>query len=255
MKAQGRVPDFPLNLGWSAAVQRDTKPKSVKPLKGIRPVGKPRSVGDAVYDALKTAITKGDLSPGQRLIERQLSTQLRTSRIPIREAIKKLEKDGLVEKLLKRGFIVKSVTEAEIEETFGIRAVLESYAAYLATGRVTDALMKRLERTVQVYREALTAKNVEQMMAANAQFHEAIYKASGSEKLYTLINNFRDYISRYRKTLLTTHEFAKVSLEDHVRMLEAMRDGDKEKVEELVKKHILRGKAIIAGEMKAGRLV
>jgi DNA-binding GntR family transcriptional regulator len=229
--------------------------KSSKPLRGIRPVGKPRSVGEAVYDALKAAITKGDLPPGQRLVERQLSLQLRTSRIPIREAIKKLEKDGLLEKLPKRGFVVKSVTEAEIVETFGIRAVLESYAAYLATERLTDVLMKRLEDSIQIYRDALAKNDLDRMMTANAQFHETIYKASGSEKLHTLINNFRDYISRYRKTLLTTHEFAKESLEDHVRMLDAMKERDKEKVDELVRKHILRGKAIIVGEMKAGRLI
>ena len=224
-------------------------------MRGIRPVGKPRSIGEAVYDALKVAITKGDLPPGLRLIEHQLAVQLRTSRIPIREAIKKLEKDGLVERPLKRGFAVKSVTEAEIEETFGIRAVLESYAAYLATEQLTDVLMKTLENSVQAYRDALEKNDVERMMIANAQFHETIYKASGSKKLHTLINNFRDYISRYRKTLLTTRDFAKMSLEDHIRMLEAMSEGDKEKVEELVRKHILRGKAIIIGEMKAGRLI
>jgi DNA-binding GntR family transcriptional regulator len=234
---------------------RATKEKSVTPLKGIRPVGKPRSVGDAVYDALKTAITKGDLPPGQRLVERQLSLRLHTSRIPIREAIKKLEKDGLVEKLLKRGFVVKSVTEAEIEETFGIRSVLESYAARLATERLTDVLMKGLGKTIQAYKDALANNDAEQMMTANAQFHELIYKASGSEKLHALINMFKNYISRYRKTLLTTREFAKVSLEDHIRMLEAMSARDKEKVEELVRKHILRGKDIIVGEMKAGRLI
>jgi DNA-binding GntR family transcriptional regulator len=229
--------------------------KSAKLLKGIKPVGQPRSVGDAVYGSLKAAITKGDLPAGQRLVERQLSLQLRTSRIPIREAIKKLEKDGLVEKLLKRGFVVKSVTEAEIEETFGIRAVLESYAAYLATGRLSEVLMRRLENSIRDYRDALAKNDVERMISANARFHETIYKASGSKKLYTLINNFRDYISRYRKTLLTTHEFAKVSLEDHIHMLKAMSDKDKEKVEELVRKHILRGKTIIVGEMKAGRLI
>ena len=232
-----------------------TASKGAGTLKGIRPVGKPRSVGDAVYDALKVAITKGDLPSGQRLIEHQLSLRMRTSRIPIREAIKKLEKDGLVERLHKRGFVVKSVTKTEIEETFGIRAVLESYAAYLATERLTDVLMRGLEETVQAYRDAFEGNDVERMMTANAQFHEMIYKASGSEKLYALINNFRDYISRYRKTLLTTRDFARMSLEDHIRMLDAMNERDKEKVEELVRKHILRGKEIIIREMEAGRLI
>ncbi len=92
-------------------------------------------------------------------------------------------------------------------------------------------------------------------MIANGQFHETIYKASGSEKLRTLINNFRDYISRYRKALLVTRDYAKISLADHMQMINAMKEGDKEKVEELVRRHILRGKTIIIGEMKAGRLI
>ena len=236
-------------------MQRGKKERVSSSLKGIRPVGKPRSIGEAVYAALKAAIIKGDLPPGQRLVEHQLSAQMRTSRIPVREAIKKLEKDGLVEKPQNRGFIVKSVTKAEIEETFGIRAVLESYAAYLATERVNDALMKRLEDSVRAYRDALTRDEIGGMMAANAQFHETIYKASGSEKLYTLINNFRDYFSRYRKTLLVTRGYAEISLGDHMQMLDAMRARDKEKVEDLVRKHILRGKGIIIGEMEAGRLI
>jgi DNA-binding GntR family transcriptional regulator len=236
-------------------MQKPATKKTAEAFRGIRPVGKPRSVGDAVYDALKVAITKGDLPPGQRLIEHQLSLRMRTSRIPIREAIKKLEKDGLVEQFHKRGFVVKSVTKTEIEETFGIRAVLESYAAYLATERLTDVLMRGLENTVQTYRDALAENDVEGMMAANAQFHEMIYKASGSEKLYALISNFRDFISRYRKTLLTTHDFAKMSLEDHIRMLDAMNERNKEQVEELVRKHILRGKDIIIKEMEAGKLI
>jgi DNA-binding GntR family transcriptional regulator len=234
---------------------REGGSKGAGPFKGIKPVGKPRPLGEAVYDTLKAAIIQGALSPGQRLIEHQLSLQMRTSRIPIREAIKKLEKDGLVEKLDTRGFVVKSMTKAEIEETFGIRAVLESYAAYLATERITGALMKRLEETVLAYRDALANNNTEGMMAANVQFHETIYKASGSQKLHTLINTFRDHISRYRKTLLFNPDFARISLEDHAQMMTAMKEGNKEKVEQLVKKHILRGKAIIIGEMEAGRLI
>jgi len=98
-----------------------------------------------------------------------------------------------------KGWVVRSITKEEIEETFGIRAVLESYAAYLATERVTDALIARLDSAIGAYREGLTHRDTEALMSANTQFHEMIYKASGSQKLYSLINNFRDFISRYRR--------------------------------------------------------
>lgn len=234
---------------------RQTGSKRVDPFKAIKPVGKPRPLGDAVYETLKTAIVKGDLQPGQRLVEQQLSNRLRTSRIPIREAIKKLEQEDLVEKMAGKGWVVRNITKEEVEEAFGIRAVLESYAAYLATERVTDALITRLENTIGLYRQALARGDTEALMSANTQFHEMIYKASGSGKLYSLINNFRDSISRYRRTLLTNLDFARISLEDHVQMVSAMRKKDKELVESLVRKHILRGKGIVVAEMEQGRLV
>jgi DNA-binding GntR family transcriptional regulator len=230
--------------------------KNVKrPLKGLKPVGKPRSIGDAVYDILKAAILKGDLGPGQRLVEHQLGTQMKTSRIPIREAIKRLEQDGLVEKLDKRGFVVKSVSIEEVEETFGIRAVLESYAAYLATEHIDETTINKLEASIEAYKEALAQGDMEKLTAVNSQFHETIYRAAGSQKLYSLINNFRDFISRYRRLLLTCQPYAEVSLKDHIEMVEAMREKDKDKVENLVKTHISRGKAIIMKEMAEGRVV
>ncbi|MHB8111810.1 MAG: GntR family transcriptional regulator, partial [Syntrophorhabdaceae bacterium] len=82
-------------------------------LKGIRALGKPRSMGDVAYDYLKQAIIKGDIPPGQRLIENQLSAQMEVSRVPIREAFKKLEQEDLVEKKGMRGFIVKRLTREE----------------------------------------------------------------------------------------------------------------------------------------------
>ena len=123
--------------------------KIKKPLKGIRAVGKKRPIGEMAYVSLKEAIVKGDLHPGQRLVESALSTQMGISRIPVREAIKKLEQDGLVEKLEKGGFIVKNPSREEIEETFGIRACLESYAAALATERMDAPTIGRLEGVLE----------------------------------------------------------------------------------------------------------
>lgn len=226
------------------------------PLKGIRALGKPRSMGDIAYDYLKQAIVKGDIPPGQRLIENQLSAQMEVSRVPVREAVKKLEQEGLVERSGVRGFVVKGLTREEIEETLGIRALLESYAAYLATEHLTDAILKKLEESIEAYRTAFDKKSsTDKLMQLNTQFHEIIYKAAGSGKLYSLINSFRDAIHRYRRPLLASEHYAKVSLQDHEAMVKAMRRKDKKKVEELVRKHILRGMDIIIQELDAGKTV
>lgn len=232
-------------------------PPKPGPLKGIRALGKPRSMGDIAYDYLKQAIVKGDIPPGQRLIENQLSALMEVSRVPVREAVKKLEQEGLVERAGARGFVVKSLNRREIEETLGIRALLESYAAYLATEHLDDDILKKLEDSIQAYRTALEKKggNTDKLMQLNSQFHEIIYKAAGSAKLYSLINTFRDVIHRYRRPLLASEHYAQVSLHDHEDMVRAMRLKDKKRVEQLVKKHILRGMDIIIQELDAGKTV
>jgi DNA-binding GntR family transcriptional regulator len=233
---------------------KEMKEKAVS-FRGIRPVGKNRLIGDIAYDSLKDAIIKGSITPGQRLVENRLSAQMNVSRIPIREAIKKLEKDGLVERTETQGLIVKGMSRDDIEETFGLRAVLESYAAYLATKRMTDASLKKLEDSLDVYREALDAGDTDKLVQQNTVFHEIIYKAAGSQKLYALINNFKDSIYRYRKPLLDSLDYARGSLVDHEAMVSAMREKDKKKVEQLVKKHILRGGKIILKEFESGKLI
>jgi DNA-binding GntR family transcriptional regulator len=223
----------------------------VRPLRGIKAVGKPRPLGEIAYTTLKDAIVKGDLQPGQRLVESSLSGQMKISRIPVREAIKKLEQDGLVERLDKGGFVVKNPSIEEIEETFGIRAVLESYASALATERMNDGVGKKLDETLESYREALARNDIAKMMLLNNQLDEIIFTAAGSKRLYALINNFRDFISRYRKLLLTCLDYAAISLSEHEKIVEAMKEGDPVKVEKLVREHLLRGKNILIKDMKS----
>lgn len=222
-------------------------------IKGIKPLGKPRSMGDLAYDYLRHAIIKGDIPPGQRLIEVQLSEQMNVSRIPIREAVKKLEQEGLVERSDKRGFKVKNITREEIEETIGIRALLESYAAYLATEHLTDSVVQKLLNSIKSSKKALEKKQFDKVMQLNTQFHEIIYRAAGSTKLYELINDFRDAISRYRRPLLENPDYVGVSLKDHEEMVAAMVKKKKDRVEKLVRKHIMRGIDIILKEMESGK--
>jgi len=225
------------------------------PLKGIKAVGKSLPVGEVAYTSLKGAIVSGDLHPGQRLVESRLSAQMMISRIPVREAIKKLEQDGLVEKLGKGGFIVKNPSREEIEETFGIRAVLEGYAAALATRHMDQSVLKRLEETLEWYRDALNQCDIAKMMRLNDQLDDIIFSASANSRLRVLIGNFRDFVSRYRKVLLTCLDYAAISLSDHEKIVEAMKEGEPEKVEQLMRRHLIRGKEILIRDMDAGEKI
>ncbi|MBA4417250.1 MAG: hypothetical protein C0392_04980 [Syntrophus sp. (in: bacteria)] len=235
---------------------RDKKKEEEKEdiFKDIKPAGKYRTIGEMVYNTLKNAIVNGDLKPDQRLIEQTVSNAMKTSRIPVREAIKKLEQGGFLEKLPVRGFIVKRVSKDEVDEIFGIRAALESYAAYMATTHINDEFIRILKDNIKASYQALDDEDIEKLTELNAQFHEMLYNAAKSQKLYRLINTFRDYIARYRRPLFSTKSGGVASLSDHEKMVEAMEKGDKEKVEKIVKRHILRGKAYIIKEMESAKL-
>jgi DNA-binding GntR family transcriptional regulator len=221
-------------------------------LEGIGPLSKNKSVAEVVYETMKTAIINGDLRPGQRLVEEKISERMHISRAPIREAIKRLEQNGFVTRKSIRGIIVKGVSEADIDEAFGIRAALESYAAVRACERMTDDLVAAFKNSIEATVEALKQGDMKKVKVLNAEFHQMIYKAAQSDMLSSLINTFVDHISRYRKPLLDSERMAMISVEGHREMVEAMRKGDKEDVEKIVKAHILKGKMLILEEIDKG---
>ncbi|MEW6374869.1 MAG: GntR family transcriptional regulator, partial [Thermodesulfobacteriota bacterium] len=118
-------------------------------------VSKKKSLREEVYESLKKSILHGKLKAGQRLIEEQLAHQVGISRTPVREAFHKLERDELVTRLPKGGFAVRSFTKEDVEEIFGIRSALESFAAYLTTLHISPEKISALEKKVEESEEAL----------------------------------------------------------------------------------------------------
>ena len=221
---------------------------------GIR-VGKRKSLREEVYDSLKKSILHGKLKAGQRLIEETLAHQIGISRTPVREAFHKLERDDLVTRLPKGGFAVREFTKEDVEEIFGIRSALESYAAYLATFHIPSERISILEKKIEESERALENGDDEKVVQLHTEFHDLLYKSCKSKKLTEMINNFRDYFYRYRSALLHTKEGFTYSLEGHRQMLEAMRNKNARLVERLVRKHLERGKEIVIREIDEGRMV
>jgi len=213
-------------------------------------IRKGRFLREQVYKSLKATILNGVLAPNKRLIEEKLAGEMGTSRTPVREAIQKLEKEGLIHKLPKGGFAVSVVTEEDIEEVFGIRSVLEGYAGYLATSRATDDDIRSLEEIVKREEKCLTKRDTEEIIRLNTEFHERLYRAAKSSKLYTIINDLRDYIYRYRIIIFRYEGMAEISIKDHKDMIGLMKVKNARQVEKLVRKHIIRGGDLIKRKMK-----
>jgi len=221
---------------------------------GLR-IAKKKSLREEVYESLKKSILHGKIKAGQRLIEEQFAHQIGISRTPVREAFHKLERDELVTRLPKGGFAVRKFTKEDVEEIFGIRSALESYAAYLATLHITPDKISILEKKVDESEDALKSGDTDKVVQAHTEFHNLLYKTCKSKKLAEMINNFSDYFYRYRSALLQTKGGFHYSLEDHRQMLAAMKKKNPALVERLVRKHLARGKEIVMKEIDEGRMV
>jgi DNA-binding GntR family transcriptional regulator len=212
-----------------------------------------RSLGQDVYGKLKQAIVKGDLPPDSRLIESRMANVMGISRTPVREAIHKLEREGLLRHNPSGGFFVVGLTRSDIEETFGIRSVLESYAARLAAAHHKgEEELDPLDEKIHEYQLYLDQGNLKALLRINTEFHDLLYALSRSPRLIKMINDLQDQIYRFRQVLLKTEENARISNEDHKLMLKLISKRDLEGVESLVREHILRGQGIVLKEFDKG---
>ena len=204
-----------------------------------------KSLGEHVYERLKEAIVDGEMEAGSRIIENQIADAMRISRTPVREAIHKLDRTGFLERIPSGGFVVARLTREGIEEVFGIRSVLESYAASLAARKYKEGELKPLEDKLEEYRSCLKKGRLDALNQINTDFHNTLYALSRSPRLVKMIGDLKDQIARFRRILLDDEKMAEISDRDHNKMLEAIKNRDPDKVEKLVKEHILRGQKMV----------
>lgn len=204
----------------------------------------------SVYQTLKLAILRGDIPPGKRLIENQIANELGTSRTPVREALQKLEHEKLISPVETRGFKVNEFTNDRIDEIFGIRAVLEGYAGRLAVNHISDRQLKLLEKNIGETEYFYHHWNADRLFNLNTKFHDVIIQCSRSEMLSQLLSSFREYIQRYRLTMLYQKEKFYSSIEHHRRILLALQERDGVALEKALQEHILEAKEILLSETK-----
>ena len=202
------------------------------------------------YATIKGAIIGGTFEPGRRLIEVKLAEDMKASRTPVREALQKLEKEGLIYRLPKTGFAVKGVSEKEVDEVFDVRGVLEGYAGFLATGRIEEDELRSLEKIIAREEACLEDMNPEEFIRLDGEFHDVLYKAAKNTRLYNLLNDLRDAMYRYRVIILRSQGKPQLAVEDHKRMVASIRSKNPERVARLVRRHMTRGKDVIKRKIR-----
>ena len=178
---------------------------------------------DVVFNTLRQAILKGELKPGERLMEIALAERLGVSRTPIREAMRKLEQEGLVVMIPRRGAQVANITEKDLNDVLEVRIALENVAIEKACARMTEEEMRRLWLAAKEFEHTIAEGNLVKLAEADVAFHEVIYQASDNKRLIQVLNNMREQIYRYRVEYLKDVESRKTLVEEHYAVYRALK--------------------------------
>ncbi|ADQ04870.1 transcriptional regulator, GntR family [Caldicellulosiruptor owensensis OL] len=194
---------------------------------------------EIVFEKLRDMIVNGDLRPGERLMEIKLAEMLGVSRTPIREAIRKLELEGLVVMLPRKGAYVADISKKEIMDVLEIRAALDKLAAGLAAQRMTRAEKEQLKKVLSSFEKNFKSGNIEGMINDDIRLHDLIYLGAKNEKLQHIINNLREQITRFRIIYLKEiYRKSENLLKEHKEIVEAIISGDIEKAQKMAEEHI-----------------
>ena len=208
---------------------------------------------DVVFLTLRQSILKGELLPGERLMEIQLSNRLGVSRTPIREALKKLELEGLVLMIPRKGAVVAGITQKSLRDVLEVRRALEELAIDLACQRMSREAIEKLSEAEAVFREAV--KKADPMIIANADeaFHDIIFAGSGNDKLVLMLNNLREHMYRYRLEYVKNPAQWALLVEEHEKILLAVQKRDASLARDIIRLHIDNQEINVSRSIEAGK--
>lgn len=193
---------------------------------------------DVVFNTLRQAILKGELEPGERLMEIQLSERLGVSRTPIREAIRKLELEGLVLMIPRKGAEVAKISETSLREVLEVRRSLEELAAELACQRIGERELLDLEEAEAAFAEAILKGDPMEIAESDEHYHDLIYQATGNSRLVQILNNLREQMYRYRLEYIKDEDKRQILIVEHEHILRALKNHDIQDAKGAVRGHI-----------------
>lgn len=207
--------------------------------KDTKETGDKYSLRGRVYDRIREDILNGVYKEHEELKEATLGEKMGVSRTPVREALRQLELEGLVEIIPNKGARVTGITRKDIEDIYQIRYLLEGLSARWATEYVTEEQLDKMEETLYLTEFHAKKGNYEQVYELDSQFHELLYEASGSKMLNHVLSDFHMYVTRIRKVSLASSNRSKNSTEEHRAILEAIKERNADKAEACAHSHVM----------------
>lgn len=208
---------------------------------------------DVVFNTLRQAILTGELKPGERLMEIHLANRLGVSRTPIREAIRKLELEGLVTMIPRRGAEVAEITEKSLQDVLEVRRALDALSVELACDRISEAELEQLEIACKSFEEAIARKDLKKIAHADVALHDIIVKATGNARLVQMVNNLSEQMYRYRFEYIKDESNHQRLIEEHRIIYESLKQKEKEVASQTAKLHIDNQEASVMAQIKRER--
>ena len=193
---------------------------------------------ELVCEHIREAIINGTFAPGERLMEIQMADEMGVSRTPVREAIRKLEMEGFVVMIPRRGTYVSNMSIKDINDVYEIRISLDTLAAGLAAERISDEELEELQRLLVKVGNAIEENDMAKVVEADIEFHDVLYKASRNERLRNIINNLREQITVIRGVSMRYPGRLKDTQEEHRRLVESIAARNVEKSQEIARIHL-----------------
>ena len=191
-----------------------------------------------VYHQIRAEIIRGALVPGESVTEMGLANDCGVSRTPVREALRQLELEGLVELIPNKGAVILCISPEDISDIYQIRAMLEGSVAERAAQRATEEDVKRLHEILDLTDFYIGRQNMQQLQAMDGQFHQLIYEMSGSRMFRRVLKDMHYYIGLTRDASFKSEGRAMQSLREHRAVLDAIAQHDGEKAKKLMNHHV-----------------
>ncbi len=196
------------------------------------------SLADQIFEQLENDILSGKFERGEILTETKLSETMGVSRTPVREALRRLEQEHLIEDTAK-GSIVLGITKEDLQDIYALRQNIEGIAAYRAAQRITDEQLKELRDLLDLQEFYAAKKDADHMKGMDNVFHELLYRYSGSNIIYNTLTPLHKKVQKYRKSSVENEERATLSLKEHREILAALEAHDAELAQKMVTDHVI----------------
>lgn len=206
-----------------------------------------RPLREIVYEELKRRIMTGKITPHTRMMEVDLAEDMGVSRTPVREAIRKLEKEGLVTIEPRKGAYASDISTEDMVNVLTVREELEALAAGIAASRITGEQISRMEHLTDLYAQAIEANDTAAIIDYDEQFHQAIVAVTDNRTLIQFVSNLQELVLRFRYLYYEDFSRYRNMPEEHHHIIDALKSGDEKRASEVVREHIHSLKSFVSG--------